>query len=80
MHIDIIDANSSIIDMDFLYWYRQHYFLYNDFQLNVQEQARFFKGLVPGASVKSWPDLMIKQNWYTKTFSQDYDYELLNTK
>ena len=23
---------------------------------------------------------MTKQNWYTKTFPQDYDYELLNPK
>ena len=29
---------------------------------------------------KSWPDLMTKQNWYTKTFLQKYDYELLNLK
>ena len=28
----------------------------------------------------TWPDLMLKQNWYTKTFPQHYDYELLNPK
>ena len=39
-------------------------FLYNDFQLNVQElrlQARFFKRLVWNHDLY----LMIKQNWYT---------------
>ena len=31
-----------------------------------------------GSCVKSWPDLMTKQNWYTKTFPPEYDYRLLN--
>ena len=30
--------------------------------------------------VKSWPDLMTKQNWYTKTFPQEYGHELFKRK
>ena len=30
--------------------------------------------------MKSWPDLMTKQNWYTKIVLHEYDCELLNPK
>ena len=53
--------------------------------MNINDEIRpqyitLYNSYVIGSCVKSWPDLMTKQNWYTKTFPQEYDLELLDPK
>ena len=62
---DLLCVNKTI---DWLIAYTSNFVRYtSSFLMNINDE-------------KSWPDLMTKQNWYTKTFPQEYDYELLNPK